>query len=598
MAIMQRIFSCLGIFFPGWLSTSPLRIFFLLTIVLPQANPASAQHKSISRPELEDLLAHSINVATLNDFCRTPDGLYPGTSVRIVHEGEMAAIHAPGSVDVVRNAERLSGRTFARYEALLRLIRDVRPRFITDAVSHWGAWDWEIHLNRCRMTVADIKAVDSSIVVQASPNEFVERDMVASIGIIPAWVWEAFGAADEGRRFDMDAMMFPDWRRHKTEGIPQRWWDEYGMKDGKPKAIVPDIRTREAQMWFYYQGRVFIDMGCESISFCQVELMNNGSHNPMHWNIVFEKLRTYADTKSGIRYLLITGGTNGMKDAQDNLAFDFHMSPIRTSELGTHIDANGGDCHLTAESCEWQEGDGKIYGRSLGGRTPSGWSCTSLPGLVLLDNFGNNGPPDGWGTPVGTSSCNQYHFDEITWFALQDETYRNAWLRYAHARVHRLDPVIYFSLPVKRDVVYHQSWYPAHYLAVNPVPGLFDPPATLGDEPLGDVDRHRAWLYCAYGQEDVIKELLAAHPKELYDKAGLRLSPNPVATRLTIALIEQGPARWTTYAITNAIGAIVRSGRFTGMKHGVDVSALMAGLYQVSVFDGEQRFAERLAILP
>ncbi len=571
---------------------------FALAVSVACMLPVRAQHKAISRAALEDLLAHSINLAALNEYCKTPDGFYPGTLLRIVDQAELDAVHAPGSVDDVRRAERLAGRTFARYGDMLRLIRNVRPKLITDAVSHWGAWDWGVHLDRCRMTVLDIKAIDPTIVVQASLNEFVDRSTVGAIGTIPPWVWEAFGAADEHRRFDMDAMMFPDWQQHKQNGVPQRWWDDYGMEAGKPKAIVPDIRARETQMWFYYQGRMFVDMGCESVTYSQVELMNSNRPDPEHWNAVFEKLRAYADTRTNLRYLLITGGTNGMADAQGNLAFDFHTSPIRTSELGTNVDANGGDCNLTTESCEWQEGAGKIYGRSLGGRTPSGWSCASMPGLVLIDNYGNNGPPEGWGTPVGTSSCNQYHFDEITWFALQDQAYRDAWLRYAHARVRRLDPVIHFSLPVKRGPVYRTEWYPADYLANNPVPGLFDPPATLGNKPGGDVDRNRAWLYCAYGQEDVIKELLATPVDEVGRKVSVQLSPNPASAQLTIALNEQGPARWTTYSIVNALGAVVRTGRFAGTVHNTDVSGLAHGPYAVTVFDGDARFVARLIVRP
>lgn len=574
------------------------RITVLLTSLLATSLANAQSHKAISRPELEDLLAHSINLVALNEYCRTPDGFYPGTAVRIVDQAELDAIPAPGSVDDVRRAERLSGRTFARYHEMLRLVRDLRPKLITDAVSHWGAWDWPVHLDRCRVTVADIKGVDSTIVVQASLNEFVDRSMVGSTGTIPSWVWEAFGLADEHRRFDMDAMMFPDWLQHKQNGVPQRWWDDYGMEDGKPKAIVPDIRTREAQMWFYYQGRMFVDMGCESVTFSQVELMNSNRPGPEYWNVVFDKLRVYADTKPNLRYLLITGGTNGMKDEQDNLAFDFHTCPIRTSELGTNVDENGGDCNLTTESCEWKEGAGKIYGRSLGGRTASGWSCTSLPGLVLIDNYGNNGPSEGWGSPVGTGTCNQYHFDEITWFALQDQTYRNAWLRYAHARVRRLDPVIHFSLPVKRGPVYREGWYPADYLANNPVPGLLAPPATLGDKPGGDVDRNRAWLYCAYGQEDVIKELLATNPENADDNVRLQLSPNPAAAQLTIALNRQGPARWTAYSIINTLGAVARTGRFEGTTHKMDVSGLAHGPYVILVFDGDARHVARLIVRP
>lgn len=50
---------------------------------------------------------------------------------------------------------------------------------------------------------------------------------------------------------------------------------------------------------------------------------------------------------------------------------------------------------------------------------------------------------------MGTGTCNMYHFDEITWFALQDKLYRDNWLKYAYYKVHCIDDNIFFSLPVK-----------------------------------------------------------------------------------------------------------------------------------------------------
>src|SRR4028118_1902028 len=136
------------------------------------AHSASARHKSISRLELEDILSHSITLVALNEYCKTADGFYPGSSLRIVDEAEISSDPGSNAVYALLKEDLQANRPIARYSEMLRLVRKLRPRMVTDAVTHWGSWDWHIHLNRCRATVADLKATDSTLVVQASLNEF------------------------------------------------------------------------------------------------------------------------------------------------------------------------------------------------------------------------------------------------------------------------------------------------------------------------------------------------------------------------------------------------------------------------------------------
>ncbi len=566
------------------------RIFTILVAAFGILHPARAQpHKSISRPALEHLLSGAITVTLLNGYCKTPDGFYPGTTTRIVAEAELNTVEVPGSLFDSLKKDRTSGTLFARYQDVLRLIGAVRPRLITDAVTQWGAWDWPVHLDRCRMTVRDIKAIDSAIVVQASLNEYADASTAGAMGTIPPWVWEAFGLEDEHRGFDIRRMMFADWQRQGKNGTPQRWWDYVGLKDGLPIAVVPDIRTREAQMWFYYQARLFIDMGCESLSFSQVELMNDNSLDPKHWNIVFEKLRAYADGRPDIRYLLITGHTTGMADDAGNLAFDFHCGPTRPSETGLAVDAAGGDCDIIANSCGWGPAGGKLYNRSLGGRAPSGWTCESLPGLVFIDNAANSGPPAGWGTPAGTGTCNQYHFDEITWFALQDEAYRNAWLKYAAGRVRRLDKNLYFAPPVKRALSYRAGWYPADYLANDPRPGILNTPQTIDRIPGGDIDRSAEQLYRGYGQEETIRQILAGD--YAYAEArGVEIVPAPARGWVELSLGDDVFGGAVRYRFRRVRGGGGLRGAFAERSQRIDVAGLRPGQYRVRVKSGGKRF--------
>ena len=86
-----------------------------------------------------------------------------------------------------------------------------------------------------------------------------------------------------------------------------------------------------------------------------------------------------------------------------------------------------------------------MYGRSKGGLTPSGWSCKSLPYLVELDNYGYSGRG---GQNVGGIWV--WGYDEITWFAHQNEKYRDNWLRYAFEWVKKQDANGYLQMPARR----------------------------------------------------------------------------------------------------------------------------------------------------
>jgi hypothetical protein len=80
--------------------------------------------------------------------------------------------------------------------------------------------------------------------------------------------------------------------------------------------------------------------------------------------------------------------------------------------------------------------------------TPSGWSCESLPYLVELDNYGRGNNAN----VADTSSIFVWGWDEISWFSLQDEAYRNQWLEYAHQWIKQTDPNGHLQMPVNRMI--------------------------------------------------------------------------------------------------------------------------------------------------
>jgi hypothetical protein len=212
-----------------------------------------------------------------------------------------------------------------------------------------------------------------------------------------------------------------------------------------------------------------------------------------------------------------------------------------------------------------------------------------------MDNWDNTGPHTGWGTPQG-NECGIYHFDEITWFALQDKNYRDNWLRYAYYRVRQLDSNIYLALPVKRNIQLRQKWYPAYYLANNPTSSsLFRPPATISNRPGGDVDRNAVQLCAGYGQEEVIQELLLAGPN-VPTKVEMRVVPNPSHQWFDISLTRPGPARRGGYYLINTVGVQAAVGEFQGMKHRIDVSTLPRGVYILRVWDGSGSYMEKVSL--
>jgi hypothetical protein len=83
-----------------------------------------------------------------------------------------------------------------------------------------------------------------------------------------------------------------------------------------------------------------------------------------------------------------------------------------------------------------------IWGRSLGGVTPSGWTCEHLPYYAQMDNgYAPGKARQSVGFPFAWGSC------EIDWFARQPEAFRNQWLQYAHKWIRQNDPVGFLQMP-------------------------------------------------------------------------------------------------------------------------------------------------------
>jgi hypothetical protein len=268
-------------------------------------------------------------------------------------------------------------------------------------------------------------------VIQAAAFEIVS-DQVDQLAI-PAWVFEDFDLPVEKRRFRYRAMLYPD--GHRVD----HW---------RPGASVPDMRSVETRMWFYYLCASYLRIGVEAIHFGQVEIMDDRDPEHVYWRDLLARLRSFARQHARRHFLIADAHVpSGGIRHDGKLLFDFHSFPLRIEEVDE----------------EPQKGVLKVgyldslFGRSRGGTTPSGWTCDALPYLVELDNFGSSGRG---GQNIGMHFI--WGYDEICWFAHQPEAYRNQWLRYAWHWIRNTDPQGYLQMPGSRtlaDPVDGVRWY-------------------------------------------------------------------------------------------------------------------------------------------
>ncbi len=348
------------------------------------------------------------------------------------------------------------------YKADLQMLTDIQARFIGRVA---GLWEGEDRINRgffeaFGKTVQDIRQVYAQKqlpvpIIQACIFEAVSTEV--NHVAIPAEVAEKFGISK--RNFRYNDMLYQD---------------EYGVNQWRKGASVPDMSSRETQMWFYYMATEFIKRGAEALHFGQVMIMNRNDPGNRHWWNLLTMIRDFA--KSYNRGVVLCDAHTHGEFHQDTgqLLFDFHSAPIRPVEVeGSHRGKkNGGEVVIEPGIRD------VIYGRSKGGKTYFGWDCTSLPYLVEFDNNGVSDRPN-----EGNVGWWVWGWDEITWFALQEERYRRAWLRYAHHRIRELDSNGFLQMPglkhLTRGSVYDIPWPDTYRAAHGTGPSYYNLAATI-----------------------------------------------------------------------------------------------------------------------
>ncbi|QJD86861.1 carbohydrate binding domain-containing protein [Cohnella herbarum] len=115
-----------------------------------------------------------------------------------------------------------------------------------------------------------------------------------------------------------------------------------------------------------------------------------------------------------------------------------------------------------------------LYQKTIGGLNPQGWVTPRSPYLIELDNYGGSN-----GSPGIDSPYWPWGYDEIAWFAHQNDDYRHSWLKYAYDWFRTNDSYGHLQLPAYRTLGNSPVNGSNNYNAIT-ASAVF--PNTLGDE--------------------------------------------------------------------------------------------------------------------
>ncbi len=310
-----------------------------------------------------------------------------------------------------------------------RFIKNIGAKFIGRSIYRWGneaTLNNPLFLEEAKRVVALLHEQDPDIIFQACLFEIVTTN-VNEIDV-PDWAFETLGLPVETRKFRYDDML----------ALDGKFVGHWGNRRGGGSS-VPDISRTESQLWFIFLAGFYMEVGCEAFHLGQVNLIGVNDPDWKNWSSVIEKIRALAKTKTRRGWVLLDAHVpSGGMVVDGKSLLDFNSFPLRIKEIPDKpMEAVLEVGYLDS-----------LYKRSQGCTTPSGWECESLPFLVEFDNFGATRTP-------GQSTVETHFiwgYDEITWFYLQPENYRNQWLKYAYNWLRDNDPNGFLEMPAGRVV--------------------------------------------------------------------------------------------------------------------------------------------------
>jgi len=310
-----------------------------------------------------------------------------------------------------------------------RMLKNIGAKFIGRALYRWGDesdFGDPIFFRYAKEHIDYLHDHDPEIIFQGCLFEFVSADVNKLA--IPAWVFEAFGLPVESRNFVAAEM---------TKRIDPAGQILFGGRNG---AGCPRINNPETKLYFYYLAKSFIDIGIEAFHLGQVEHIGADDPDKTHYSEFLQMVRDYAKKHARRHYVLFDGHTPKHGFIKDGASLlDFNSFPLRIKE----VPDKPMEGYL-----EVGNSDG-LFQKSLGAISPSGWHAESMPYLVEFDNFGVRRNP---ALGVANNDIYCWGYDDITWFAVQPEEYRNKWLWYAFDWIRETDPNGHLQMCVIRMI--------------------------------------------------------------------------------------------------------------------------------------------------
>jgi len=293
----------------------------------------------------------------------------------------------------------------------IRMVKDIGAKYIGRAIYRWGG---ESLLNNknfwdsARSIISNLHAYDPDIIFQGCLFEIVTEE----VGQV------------ETRNFSYKAML------NQQGKFVDHW---------RKGSSVPDISERETQLWFYFLACSYMNVGCEAFHLGQIELIGMNDPERSAWAETIHKIRQYAKEHARRHWVLLDAHVpyGGMLKGDSSL-IDFNSFPLRIKAIPEKP-------YESKLQVNYLDG---IYNKSKGGISPSGWKCDHLPYLVEFDNYGRGKAPN----VADTTSFFVWGWDEISWFSLQPEPYRNNWLKYSYNWIRQTDPNGHLEMPGNRMV--------------------------------------------------------------------------------------------------------------------------------------------------